>query len=124
MRTLTQQDVTTVIQKFNDATNQHDVKTMISLMSNDCVFENTVPPPDGESFEGLEKIKDFWINFFKSSPQAHFETEEMFVCGNRCIVRWVYHWVDKEGKPGHVRGVDIFKVQNGKITEKLSYVKG
>lgn len=49
------QDLITVIQNFNAATNKHDVETMMSLMSNDCVFENTVPPPDGERFEGLEK---------------------------------------------------------------------
>jgi hypothetical protein len=30
----------------------------------------------------------------------------------------------KEGKPGHVRGVDIFRVRDGKLAEKLSYVKG
>lgn len=118
------QNIVAVIKKFNDATNKHDVEAMMDLMSNNCVFENTVPPPDGERFEGSEKIKEFWKKFFEFSPQAKFETEEIFVCDNRCVVRWVYHWVDKEGKPGHVRGVDLFTVQNGKITEKLSYVKG
>lgn len=39
--------------------------------------------------------------------------------GDRCIMRWKYSWGD-----GHVRGVDIFKVKGGFITEKLSYVKG
>ncbi|MEM2970206.1 MAG: nuclear transport factor 2 family protein [Candidatus Bathyarchaeia archaeon] len=124
MNTQAQQDIITVIQKFNDATNKHDVEAMMSLMSNDCVFENTVPPPDGERFEGFEKIKEFWKKFFESSPQAKFETEEIFVAGNRCVVSWIYHWVDKDGKPGHVRGVDLFTVKNGKITEKLSYVQG
>jgi hypothetical protein len=30
---------------------------------------------------------------------------------------------DKEG-PGSVRGVDVFRVRDGKVAEKLSYVKG
>jgi hypothetical protein len=39
-------------------------------------------------------------------------------------MRWRYSWVDIEGQKGHVRGVDIFRVRNGSIREKLSYVKG
>jgi hypothetical protein len=30
----------------------------------------------------------------------------------------------KNGKPGRVRGVDVFRVRDGKVCEKLSYVKG
>jgi len=64
-----------------------------------------------------------WEAFFARSLQAHFDTEEIFAAGDRCVVRWVYSWV-KEGKPGHVRGVDVFRVQDGLVVEKLSYVKG
>jgi len=62
-------------------------------------------------------------SYSAAPPQARFETEEIFAAGDRCVVWWTYHWV-KEGKPGHVRGVDIFRVQDGKVAEKLSYVKG
>lgn len=47
----------------------------------------------------------------------------MIVTGDRCVVRWIYHKT-KEGKPWHLRGVDVFKVRDGKVSEKLSYVKG
>jgi hypothetical protein len=33
-------------------------------------------------------------------------------------------WADGNGQPGHVRGVDLFRVRDGKVAEKLSYVKG
>jgi predicted SnoaL-like aldol condensation-catalyzing enzyme len=61
--------------------------------------------------------------FFQRSPQALFETEEVFATGDRCVVRWVYRWV-REGKAGYVRGVDLFRVADGRVAEKLSYVKG
>ena len=32
--------------------------------------------------------------------------------------------VDVEGRPDHVRGVDVSRVRDGKVAEKLSYVKG
>jgi hypothetical protein len=38
-------------------------------------------------------------------------------------VRWRYDW-QREGATGHVRGVDIFRVRQGKVAEKLSYAKG
>lgn len=68
-------------------------------------------------------MRGFWEEFFRRSPQARFETEEIFAVAERCIVRWVYHWV-REEKAGHVRGVDLFRVRDGRVAEKLSYVKG
>jgi hypothetical protein len=44
--------------------------------------------------------------------------------GLRCVMLWRYDWIDAAGEKGHVRGVDIFLVKNGLITEKRSYVKG
>lgn len=112
-----------VVRRFNDAFNRHDVDAVMALMSETCVFENTRPAPDGERIEGHDRMRAFWEAFFARSLQAHFDTEEIFAAGDRCVVRWVYSWV-KEGRRGHVRGVDVFRVQDGQVAEKLSYVKG
>jgi predicted SnoaL-like aldol condensation-catalyzing enzyme len=109
---------------FNEAVNRHHIAGMMKLMSEDCIFENTTPPPDGTVYQGKEAVTRFWQDFYRQSPQAHFEIEEIFGLGIRCIVRWRYEWVDTSGQKGHVRGVDIFKLQDGLISEKLSYVKG
>lgn len=122
MDSQTQKTLETV-NKFNEAFNKHNVDEIMSLMTDDVVFENTRPVPDGERFEGQEKVRAFWVQMFERSPQARFETEEIFAAGDRCFVRWIYHWV-REGKSGHIRGVDIFKVRDGKVAEKFSYVKG
>lgn len=111
------------VNKFNEAFNNHDVDRIMDLMTDDCVFENTRPAPDGERFEGQIAIRKVWEEMFNRSPKARFVTEEIFAFGDRCIVRWIYYWI-KEGKEGHVRGVDIIRVRNGKIAEKFSYVKG
>ncbi len=115
---------TRIVLSFNEAFNRHDVAGMMQLMSNDCVFENTDPPPDGTGYSGKEAVTEFWKNFFHESPQAHIDIEEIFGMGNRCIMRWKYSWQDVEGKEGHVRGMDIFRVEDGFISEKFSYVKG
>jgi len=113
-----------IVLAFNDAFNQHDVEGMMKLMSDDCVFENTAPAPDGTVYSGKDAVTQFWQGFFRESPRAHIEIEEIFGLGNHCIMRWRYDWVDESGAKGHVRGVDIFKVREGLIFEKLSYVKG
>jgi ketosteroid isomerase-like protein len=119
---MTEQTLAT-IHRFNDAFNRHDVDAVMGLMTDDCVFDNTRPAPDGERIVGQAAVRAFWAEFFRRSPHARFDPEEIFAAGDRCVVRWTYHWV-KDGKPGHVCGVDIFRVQDGKVAEKLSYVKG
>jgi steroid delta-isomerase-like uncharacterized protein len=113
-----------IVLAFNEAFNRHDVAGMMQLMSDDCVFENTDPAPDGTVYAGKETVTHFWQDFFRQSPQAHIEIEEVFGLDKRCVMRWRYEWVDGSGEKGHVRGVDIFKVRDGLIYEKLSYVKG
>ncbi len=108
-----------VVEAFNDAFGRHDVDGVMALMTDDCLFENTLPPPDGERHVGQADVRRFWEEFFGGTPQARFETEEMVVAGDRAVVRWRFDWGS-----GHVRGIDLFKVRGGKVAEKLSYVKG
>ncbi|MEZ4662700.1 MAG: nuclear transport factor 2 family protein [Caldilineaceae bacterium] len=114
----------TTIQQFNTAFNTHDVDAVMALMTADCIFENTSPPPDGERFVGAAAVRGFWEEFFRASPNAFFTTEEAVACGDRAFVRWSYQWADAQGAAGHIRGVDIFRVRDGKVAEKFSYVKG
>lgn len=113
-----------VIDRFNAAFNRHDVDTVMALMTDDCVFENTSSPPDGERYEGQQAVRAFWERMFASTPSAHFDAEDIFAAGDRCTVRWRYTWMEADGTDGHVRGVDVFRVRDGKVAEKLSYVKG
>lgn len=108
-----------VVNRFNKATSHHDVDGMMDLMSENVVFESTGPAPDGQKIEGQTAVRKVWEELFQSTPEAKFTAEELFASNDRCVVRWSYDF----GK-GHIRGVDIIRVENGKIAEKLSYVKG
>jgi ketosteroid isomerase-like protein len=110
--------------RFLDAFGRHDVDGLMAAMVEDCVFENTCPPPDGERHVGQAEVRRFWERFFRENPSAAFETEEIFAGGARCVVRWLYRWRNADGSSGHVRGVDVLRVRDGKVAEKLSYVKG
>jgi len=112
------------IDRFNQAFGRHDVDGVMRAMTEDCIFENTDPPPQGTRYEGQPAVRAFWEQFFRSSREPGIEVEEIFAAGERCVMLWVYHWVDARGEPGHIRGVDIYRIRGDKIAEKLSYVKG
>lgn len=115
-----QQAALLLLERFNRALNDHDVEVMMALMSDRCVFENTWPPPDGERLVGQEAVAAFWRRLFDETPAANIRLEELVVSGERAFGRWVYRW----GEAGRVRGVDLFRIEDGRIAEKLSYVKG
>lgn len=112
-----------VVTRFNDAINRHDAAAVAALLSDDTVFENTGPVPDGSRIEGKAAVAAFWEKWLVSNADATFDAEEVIVAGDRCVVRWVYRKM-RDGKPWHLRGVDVFTVKDGKIAAKLAYVKG
>jgi ketosteroid isomerase-like protein len=124
MTTPTTDDTLATVNAFNDALNRHDVDAVMALMTDDCVFENTWPAPDGDRYEDQSAVRAFWERLIADSPAAHFEVEELFATGDRATQRWRYTWVDSTGTPGHIRGVDVFRIRDGKVAEKLAYVKG
>ena len=111
------------VTRFNEAFNRHDVDDVMAAMTEDCVFENTNPAPDGKRYHGQAEVRAFWEALFQRSPDALFEAEEIFAAGDRCVVRWIYRKT-ADGQPWHLRGVDVFRVRDGKVAEKLAYVKG
>ncbi len=107
-----------LVERLNDAWNAHDLEAALSLLSDDCLFEATSPPPDGSRHAGVAAIREAWAPIF-ADPHAHFTVEETLACDDHVVQRWTYDWGG-----GHVRGVDVIQVANGKISAKLSYVKG
>jgi len=109
---------------FSSAFGRGDVDTIMSLMTDDCVFEATGPAPDGVRREGADAVRAVWVEVFGGTRDAAFTEEESFVCGDRGVLRWRFSWTDDDGGPGHVRGADVLRFRHGKVSEKLSYVKG
>src|SRR5579862_3869700 len=107
-----------VVAAFGEAWGAHDLEATLAMITDDCVFEATGPAPDGVRHVGPVAIREAWKAIFDDT-NAKFEAEETFPGGDRVVQRWRYSW-----QGGHVRGVAVFKVRDGKVAEKLSYVKG
>ena len=72
-----------------------------------------------DRLESIAPMRQFFTDFFETNPLARFDVEEQCAAGDRGVVRWRYNW-----GAGHVRGVDIIRLRDGKIAETLAYVKG
>jgi len=117
-------EVVRIVQAFTEATNRQDLELMLDLVSEDVVFEGTTPP-DGLRIAGDKAaLRSLWEGIFRESPRAVVETEELIVAGDRCTARLRYVFDRDHPEQGHVRAVDVLRLRDGKITEKLSYVKG
>ena len=109
-----------LMDRFTAALNSHDIAAVMALITDDIVFESTSPPPDGARYDGRDAVRQVWGELLATTPQARFSVEEQFSDGSeRAVVRWRYDWAD-----GHVRGVDVVRVRNGRLAESLAYVKG
>ncbi len=107
-----------VVEAFGAAWADHDLDAALSMVTDDCVFDATGPAPDGNRVVGRDAIRRAWQGIFGDST-SRFEAEDTFTIGDRVVQLWRYSWAD-----GHVRGVDVIRVRDGKVAEKLSYVKG
>ena len=107
-----------VIELFGAGWTAHDLDAALELVTDDCVFDGTGPAPDGTRSVGKDEISAAWRAIF-DDPSSRFDTEDTFTAGDRVVQLWTYRW---DG--GHVRGVDVIRVRDGKVSEKFSYVKG
>ena len=118
-----EQSTRTTVDSFNEAFNRHDADGLAAFLTEDTVFEDTSPAPDGRRIEGKAAVVEFWRGWFVRNPDARFEAEEVIVSRTRATVLWVYRKM-RNGQPWHLRGVDVFTVRDGKVAAKFAYVKG
>lgn len=111
-------DTLATIVRFNTAFGRQDVDAVMAAMTDDCVFEDT-SPPEGTRHVGREAVRAAWEALFTGNPGGRFTTESAVIAADRATYQWVYDWGD-----GHIRGIDLFRVRDGKVAEKFSYVKG
>jgi ketosteroid isomerase-like protein len=113
-----------VVIALTEAHNRHDVAAMMELMTDGCIYDYASPGPDGMKYSGKPAITRFFQDFFARFPQAHLTIEETIGMGLSCAILWRFDWLDAAGEKQHLRGVDLFRVQNGLISDAKTYIKG
>ena len=108
-----------IMRRFNDGFQRHDSSVFPELVGDDCVIENTGPAPDGARILGRKACVELWQGI-ATSPAIRFDLEDVIVRGDRAMIFWRLH----HGNDGDsVRGVNLMRVQGGRIVEGRGYVK-
>ena len=108
-----------VIRRFHEAFDRHDPEGMEDLVADECILENTNPAPNGSRHVGKAACLAIWQGLARSPGT---EREEVFVVGNRAVIRWRYRWGKADGQS--IRGINLMRVHGGRIVEAMGYVKG
>ncbi|HEY0751790.1 MAG TPA: nuclear transport factor 2 family protein [Chitinophagaceae bacterium] len=112
------------LQAFADAFNAHGLDAIMSLMTDDCVFEASAGPDiDGEKFTGQEEVRKAFQNVFTTFPDAHWGNAKHFISGNMGFSEWIFTGTKTDGTRVEVTGCDLFTFRDGKIAVKNSYRK-
>lgn len=112
------------LQDFADAWNRHDVDSLMTFMTEDCVFESsTGPEVSGSRYVGYEAVRVGFADVFATFPDAHWGDARHFVCGERGVSEWTFTGSRADGTRVEVHGCDLFRFRDGKIALKDSFRK-
>ena len=115
--TVVEADALAAVAAFNEAWDAHDLDATLALVTDDCVFESARPGTNGERVQGREELRRVWGPSFAAGGGA-MEIEDAFAAGDRVVQRWRFLAGDRV-----VRGIDVLRVRDGRLCEKLGYVK-
>jgi len=113
-----------LLERFADAWIRHDLDALMSMMTDDCVFESSAGPQvDGRRSEGKQAVRAAYAAVFETFQDAHWANPRHFVAANRGVSEWTFSGTQTDGKRVEVTGCDLFTFRDGKIAIKNSYRK-
>ena len=112
--------VTEVLSRYNEAFRAHDPSFLLDLISDDCVIEDTSPAPGGARHVGGRACLARW-SALAGDADLKFLPEPAEIFGDLAVAPWVLRWGAGEGD--WVRGVNLIRIRDGRITEARGYLK-
>ncbi len=112
------------LQAFADAWNRHDIDSLMSFMTDDCIFDASAGPDVcGSRAAGRQAVQAAFSDVWHTYPDAQWLSPRHFVCGDRGVSEWTFTATRPDGARIEVNGCDVFTFQEGKIAVKNSYRK-
>jgi steroid delta-isomerase-like uncharacterized protein len=74
---------------------------------------------------GSEEARQFWMSLHAAFPDIHFSIEDQIAEGDKVVTRWSsdathtgeFRGMPATGKHGHITGITIMRVVDGKVVE-------
>jgi steroid delta-isomerase-like uncharacterized protein len=117
-------DTLELLDQFADAWNRHDLDALMSMMTDDCVFEASAGPDvNGRRSEGRDAVRAAFAAVFETFPDARWNQPRHVVAGDRAVSEWTFTGTQRDGKHVEVNGCDLFTLRGGRIVVKNSFRK-
>ena len=113
-----------LLDRFADAWNRHDLDALMTMMTDDCVFESSAGPAvNGQRSEGRDAVRTAFASVFAAFPDAQWRNPRHFIADNRAVSEWTFTGTQRDGTRVEVNGCDLFTLRNGRIVVKNSFRK-
>ena len=113
-----------VLQSFANAFTAHDIETLMSHMTDDCVFYSSAGDDiEGVAFHGRPDVATAFSGFWERMPDAAWHDDYHTVSGDRGVSHWRFHGTTADGSVIESWGCDLFEFVGDKIRVKDSYRK-
>jgi ketosteroid isomerase-like protein len=113
-----------VLERMVDGFNAHDLDAIMSLFTDDCVFESPRgSQPWGRRFEGQDAVREGLGARFTTIPDVNYGNGSHFVSGDRGVSEWTLTGTTTDGIRLEVRGCDLWTFRDDKVVVKNSFWK-
>jgi steroid delta-isomerase-like uncharacterized protein len=113
-----------LMERFAAAWNRHDLDALMSMMTDDCVFDASAGPDvEGQRSEGQQEVRAAYAAVFEAFPDAHWADARHFAAGNRGVSEWTFTGTRADGTRVAVHGCDLLTFREGRIAVKNSFRK-
>jgi steroid delta-isomerase-like uncharacterized protein len=118
------------IDRYNAAWNDHDVETIVSMHTDDSVFENHVT---GDVNVGRDQIAHAIESIFSVFPDLRFETRRAYIRDDLVVQEWTASGthegtmtrsgieVPPTGRKVEYKGMDVIPIRDGLVARKDVY---
>ena len=124
------QELQELIDRYNDAWNAHDIDAIVSMHTEDSVFENHVT---GDVNVGRNEIHRAISGIFTVFPDLHFDARRQYLRQDLVIQEWTATGthqgkmvragieVEPTGRRVDYKGMDVIPIRDGLVARKDVY---
>lgn len=124
MTTTSDTDVLAMLDEFLTRWNNYDIDGVLELFTDDVVFDaSSGDEPVGKRYIGKDQARVQIQRVIAALPGHQMHDGTSFVHGDTAIAQWTMTHTAADGEKISVRGLDVFKIRDGKIAGKDSYRK-
>ena len=113
-----------ILERHNEAWNQHDLEALMLLFDDDCVFEASGGDEAcGTRYQGHTEVKRAFAGVLQRMPDAEWGDGRHYALGaDYGVSEWTLTGTSPDGRL-EVNGCDFITVRDGKIVTKNSFRK-